>query len=67
MCVFHLGDDGGGEIVDSRSWACGRTVHHVQASLIRANADVVETAVAEVQAAQAAEQEAAKEAALGTS
>ena len=34
MRVFHFGDDGGVEIVCFRSWACGRTVHHVQASLI---------------------------------
>ena len=34
MRVFQFGDDGGVEIVCFRSWACGRAVHHVQASLI---------------------------------
>ena len=36
MRVFQFGDDGGVEIVDSRSRACGRTVHHVNASLVLA-------------------------------
>ena len=34
MRVFHFGDNGGGEIDDFWSRACGRTVRHVEVGLI---------------------------------
>ena len=36
MRVFHFGDNGGGEIDDFRSRACGRTVRLVDVDLILA-------------------------------